>query len=87
MAGTCSLSGPGPLGTCPEGVRNWQRRVWWLQGWPCSRGWEVGPVSPIDSVPGAWDTCRSHSDVLLSSKIRREFPGSPVVKTPPHLHC
>ena len=30
VAGTCSLSGPGPLGTCPEGVRNWQRRVWWL---------------------------------------------------------
>ena len=53
VAGTCSLSGPGPLGTCPEGVRNWQRRVWWLQSWPCSIGWEVGPVSPIDSVPGA----------------------------------
>ena len=88
VAGTCSLSGPGPLGTCPEGVRNWQRRVWWLQGWPCSRGWEVGPVSPTDSVPGAQDTCWSHSDVVLYFKIRRrEFPGSPVVKTPPHFHC
>ena len=46
VAGACPLSGPGPLGTCPEGVRKRQRRVWRLQGRPCSRGWEVGRFLP-----------------------------------------
>lgn len=38
-----------------------------------------GPISPTDSVPGAQDTCGSHTDVWLCFKIRgSEFPGSPV---------